>query len=313
MLEEPSHDPEFHAAWVTLRTYRSQADPQTLATLTLAAAAATGTRTGPSRVLVERFAAFQWEVGPVGEVVDHLGEFPLLHDPTQSVYMRMRLAWNRQAGASVEHRPRLAGMSQVDASLTKTVLGKLPDTDQAILRLVLNGSFVANDKVHKYDPDQTEQCPLCQEPDSMHHRHWECAATQASRQAIPAGVGSLELLHECTRERGWAIISPQQIRWMKRLLEPVTFEYCAPHSEPGVPLNLFTDGSAQSPQDPVLRYAAWAVTAVHEHDIWENHIVAQGPVPDPSKPCLVRRPMQLSRPWKLHYGPTHQFKSGPTA
>ena len=212
---------------------------------------------------------------------------PLFPDPTQPFQQRGRVGTgantigfnapgNRCLTWYMFSFPLTGGF---DSSLTKTVLGKLPDTDQAILRLVLNGSFFANDKVHKYDPNQTELCPLCQEPDSMHHRHWECAATQASRQAIPAGIGSLELLHECTRERGWATMSPQQIRWMKRLLEPVTFEYRAPHSESDAPLNLFTDGSAQSPQDPVLRYAAWAVAAVHEHDIWESRIVTQGPLP----------------------------------
>ena len=119
-------------------------------------------------------------------------------------------------------------------------------------------------------------------PDSVVHRHWECVCTLPLRQAIAEDVFvQLEQSPDALRSRGWALLHPMHTFWRRLLVaEPDGMPRAGlpldPPGSGGMPISLFTDGTAQCPKWPALRYAAWAVVEVCEVDPWCSTCIAAG-------------------------------------
>lgn len=98
---------------------------------------------------------------------------------------------------------------------------------------------------------------------------------------MPAGVlQEISQLPKCLACHGWPVRTPQ----VDRLVEALLLIEVPPHHEVQVPVNqdrlhLFTDGACSSPDDPVLRLAAWAVTASSGLGDYASVLLHAGHVP----------------------------------
>ena len=286
LLQDPLTDPEFYTIRATVRDFRTFATPAFWEHLS--DKDSHRSRAGPGKLLLQRIARLQWSVLPNGQVLDHIGEFNILDLAWKELDIRMRHSWQIVIGTTVSSRKGFSGLAQVDAQVTKKSFHQLGQEEQALLRVVLNGTFFPNDAIAHMQVDQTPQCSFCQVPDSVHHRHWSCVAFAPHRAELDHEVlETLPFISDCWATRSWATRPPDEPLWRNLLCDAGVIQFpsrteCL--SIPGDdPLMMFTDGSALFPQWPRARFAAWAVVLVDTQDPLQGRTIARGHVRTRSK------------------------------
>ena len=267
LLSYPTHDPECYAAFSSLRHFRRYADAEAVGPFLHFSSQIPERQhmPGPLGVLIARLAKVGWTHQVDGVFTDLDGiPIDIVKSPLQLVCARFARAWQQHVGRSVSSRHGFQGAHQVDASNTVKQCKHLDDEEAGIVRAALNGTFFTEDvlgKIHG-NPESAWVCPLCKKPDSIHHRYWECAHTELSRQNIPIDIRDhLQASPEVTRIRGWMTESPHLMDFHKSLLTipDSTAEFAVGHHV-GF-RDAFTDGAGIEPQQPAGRLVTWGWVA----------------------------------------------------
>ena len=287
LIEKTRSDPEYYSLWATVIAFRRYATPE-LAVRTLSQAHELPPRRrkpGPAGVLLSRLEAIGWKYIDNFTFVDiHQMPIDILHTPIQELKFRVERAWQQYVGARMCARKGFEGLQLVDVPLSRINSAQFSRDAKGAIIALQNGTFCTNDFLHKIHAVETNQCKFCQAQDSLTHRHWHCPATAELRMQLDwdtriIGPG----LPACTRERGW-MIEPQEVREFKSSLlqiQSTVFEHQPlPESHQQVDtLDLFTDGTAVSPDQPMARLAAWGVILAPTNLEDRGYPVTSGGVP----------------------------------
>ena len=287
LVENPSFDPEFYAIQNTVMLARQQSQPDQctpVLTFNSQLPRRTRARVGPCNVLLERLRSIGWEWDSQGFFVDQVGEqIDLWNFPIQALRFALQRDWQATVARDASHRKSMQGIHNTCALFS---LEQKPTdaTELSLLRKVLNGTFFTADHLKHHHEDETGLCKLCQLPDSIFHRHWECTAFDSIRHSFPAAhLEELVQLPDATRNHGWfALPSSYEAFWtLHRTLRSDPAQVPLPLDDTVPCLHFFTDGACMRPQDGFARLCAWGVTCCFAPDLWTFYPVVsnvlQGP------------------------------------
>ena len=285
LMTNPTADPEFYALITTVLQFRRNI-PVELLDLTLAPAATIPSRKrkpGPGGVLLTRLNNILWTYVADGIFRDDEGAaIHILDSPIQDLRQRLTRAWQQSVGRQWESRKGFAGLGRVSVLLSKP--SKQYATDElGFIRVAQNGTFYTNDTLIHSGVVEDTKCKFCSGPDSVFHRHWECQATQCSRDLIPVEVQEY-ILHSspCLAEHGWAT-EPEEITQYRAALAklPCTLGAYVNLGQTRQHIDLFCDGSGVDPKMPLSRLVAWAVVLAGAHPLQPHTPLSWGGVPGP--------------------------------
>ena len=283
-VSHPHHDPGFMAFWQTLKTFRKFCVPEiAFPVLTLIVASQwSHPKPGPCSVFLARLFEVGWRWSGQGVIHDHEG-LPLhvLNDPVQLLYQRAICAWQLMVCTNVSSREGFQGLEFADARLTVAKWNKWDNASQGVLRVALNGTFFTRNKQWVAGHLPNINCPWCGEPDSIHHRHWECAHFQSSRDKL--STQTLRQLHDAPQsllQHGWIPSSPCGVLYRQLLVElpDLTGEFVDVPNLPATDLHIFTDGSCKHPASEQVRRSTWG-TCVADLMNDEFFPISRGPLP----------------------------------
>lgn len=162
---------------------------------------------------------------------------------------------------------------KADVSLSPDELG--------FIRTAQTGVFYTQDTlIHAGFTDSTD-CKFCSSPDSVEHRHWECPATQSSRDLIPRDIQDMiASTPACLREHGFATEHPLTRAFKMSLKHvPDSLSMYVSMEVPTRHMDLFCDGTGLDPTLPEVRLVAWGVVLAGGHPLQPHVPVAWGGVP----------------------------------
>eukprot|EP00438_Fugacium_kawagutii_P010060 Skav222709 [mRNA] locus=scaffold1661:97954:102885:+ [translate_table: standard] len=263
LVHEAKTDPGFYLLWQTVYTFRRNSNPSQVWPI-LDHLSAQGMRQdpGPCAVLLQRLHSIAWAWHGEGWVTDHDGIRLNLHDsPIQLLKQRLQQAWQAMVATELSTtRSSFAGLQHVDPGFTMEDFEDHSLEDQALLRVVLNGSFYTRDNLVHSGKVETKQCPWCPCIDSVAHRHWSCPFMSEVWGSVEDGLADrVQSMENCTSMHGWFPQLTGSKQWLRSLaaLPDRTWEWEVPQTLPAV-LHIFTDGSAMYPSQPRIRLASWA-------------------------------------------------------
>ena len=181
----------------------------------------------------------------------------LFNDPLSSILKTMKLAWSSVLIDNLDRKG--VGDYIPNLEINHKVFQAFSDDDQKLLSFYFLGSFQVNCIKHKWNPDQTPDCPLCGAPDTRPHRYLECPALTPARNQFPDAVALLQ-----SERPEWMYIPLarmsddfEAVRLLKNNLPYADDVKPAPSNDDRV--YLFTDGGAIHPKYDAARLASWAV------------------------------------------------------
>lgn len=283
LVQGVRYDPGYYALVVTIKAFRF-CNPY-LAFPLLDALSQSGQHLrcpGPCGIFLTRLFDVGWSWEGDGFLSDHEGiKLHIFDTAIQTLEQHLKHAWICKVGSSVSVREGFAGVEFVSPSLTISQLEPVCNEADGLLRTVLNGTFFTRDKQLACGTVVSDRCPFCQQPDSIRHRHFECAQFQPLRDALPPSVFQfLEEAPQCTVQHGW-FCEPAEVRLLRHALSQLpdlTGDFVGHYAIPSTtPIHLFCDGSCLQPTIPELRVATWGVCIANLEDDTFTPI-SQGPV-----------------------------------
>lgn len=188
LVQQCKYDPEAAAAWDTIKSFRTHADPTIALPLLnqLVANPPVRLKPGPCATLLEWLHLLQWRWVGDGYVEDHWDcQWHLLDTPIQHLSSRFAQAWALRTGQQHHGRDTLQGLDLVDRAFTMSDQRRWTDQQSAMMRTSLNGTFYTRDKQIHSGKIASTLCAWCEQPDSLDHRIWHCPHFEDLRQAIP--------------------------------------------------------------------------------------------------------------------------------
>ena len=231
---------------------------------------------GPGGIFLQRIHEVGWTWDPEARLVqDEISPFDLWSCSPQELHFRLGFAWRKLVARQVCQRSGFAGLQTADWELTRRSYVSLPHTDQAAIRIALNGTFFTQDALKHFDEAIAPHCRFCGEQDSVQHRVCYCPFFAEGRESTgfdallrAGGMPAAQKLH------AWGQEAPSLSSLRAALLAVPT------PPTPGLDLgglDVFTDGSCTQPPRAEARLASWAVTC---HPLAaEPWTVACGPLP----------------------------------
>eukprot|EP00438_Fugacium_kawagutii_P036623 Skav217833 [mRNA] locus=scaffold889:526736:534677:+ [translate_table: standard] len=236
---------------------------------------------GPAGAFLQRIHSIGWRWEGQGWIQDHEQfQWHLLGSPFKAVLTRLEHAWHKAVASQINSRDSFQGIHAVDVPATFRHMHKRPADHQGLLRTALNGTFYTRDKLVHTGKVPDGICQWCSQPDSTHHRNWECQGFQTMRpctlEQVPQPLNEVA----CLVDRGWCIEPPSFVAFRRALCEQPdladVFETMPLEDDYAV--HLFTDGSAAFPTKPAIRLSSWAVVQA-DLKADEFQLVALGGVP----------------------------------
>eukprot|EP00438_Fugacium_kawagutii_P017758 Skav224503 [mRNA] locus=scaffold1478:227093:229585:- [translate_table: standard] len=283
LVEPPANDPGFHALWKTVTDVRTYLLPEACEQILATKAHDTDKlrpSPGPVSVLLHRLYQIGWHWDAT--FWDHRG-FPVdfWQCPIQELRQRITQAWQQRAQGLVIHRKTMKDITLTSPYLT-TKAWPSDTGDQGLLRTALNGTFFAQERQHHVaEQTQTTTCVFCGEEDSQYHRHWTCRVSEPARKQCPQHIrDKIPHLPIATTAHGW-VPTPAALDTFQAMLHQlpdVSDIHEQVDSDDNI-LDLFTDGTCLTPQDPLSRLAAWGFVQSISHSPPRFAPIAHGIVP----------------------------------
>ena len=237
---------------------------------------------GPTAVLLARVRRLGWAVGTNGLVQDRYGVFSVMQVGWDELYQRVAMSWGHVMGQEVAHRASFQGIEMADPQAVTSALAHFGTADQVYLRCHLDGTlYMQNGRAH-FMSEVSGQCPWCTSKDGFFHRAWTCPFFADCRTHMTAEqLAQIPVLPQCLTSHGWAVLLPEWEVYARWLVQDHGFSCMSPinqcQTDPSHTVELFVDGTAANPQEPKLRYAAWAVTVAQLGSL-NNQVVLGGHV-----------------------------------
>ena len=266
-LLEAEADPQWHALIQTVRDTRSFAPSGFMSgcVAPFAQGFSCLPPNSPASILLSRLHQVCCSVSASGLARDVFGSFDLIGCNFAELRLRLDFGWTLSVSSALAHRSDFTGLSQVDVTTTRKVLGSFAAPQRALLRLSLAGAMFTGDWTYHWTQTGHNQCQWCGESDSLRHRYWKCIQTKALRDKLaPQAAGASDLLPPVLMLRGWALKPPSWMKWMKYLAE---LDRELPRAKVALRkmtsstgwVDVFTDGSCAAQHEPMLRFASWSV------------------------------------------------------
>ena len=238
---------------------------------------------GPCHNLIVWFNKLGWEWTHPGRALDqNRVQIDFLDCPIQELKQRLIEAWQLHVFDAIERsRPTMSGITDMSAENTTAQLDVWPADKAGLLRCALNGTQFTNDAL-THSKAETDQCPYCDQKDSLFHRHAECKFFEAERSDLVEKLATVEgFQHPVVIQHGWIPSNPYKSKLKEILINKIpnqAFQYdLPPEFGEDIPiLDLFTDGSAIYPTNGTLRIATWGVVLWTGTSFWP---ISAGGVP----------------------------------
>ena len=251
LVEHPATDPGCALLVQTVATFRRHANLDQVSNLLDVIAHEQYTRPprpGPCHVLLERLHFIGWAWLGQGWAVDHNQQpVALLHGSQAEVIERLYEGWQHCVQQCLTKRKTFQGIEWASPKFTLEKAAAYSSTKMGLLRRVLNGTFFTADTQAHNHKAHTLQCKFCGDPDSQHHRFWECKQFDKVRPNPWLTAKVLEGgLPKCLTYHGW-IGLPGSVRELHQALQncPDTTDWFEPL--PFQPTDFFLDGSCVNP------------------------------------------------------------------
>ena len=213
---------------------------------------------------------------------DAIGTWDPWQVSKQELQYRLEMQWQHVVATATQHRPGFQEMQQVDALLTRSLVGQFQPDAQAILRVALTGRFFTEKELHHIGQADQPVCPFCGQEDGVLHRVQHCPAFQADREAHLSPLqGDLDDIVPAQREHAWSLRA-DGLRELQALLQGIEFGEAPQLATPPVEgqlQHLFVDGSCLLPRVHQLRLASWSVVLAGSEDPSHSEILAVGHLP----------------------------------
>ena len=266
LLEFPTADPEFYAIWRTVLEFRRNVTCEAACPIldSLIECPAIRPPPGPCSVLLHRLHRVLWSWQGEGKFRDHQGlAVRLWFDPIQWIKRRLTEAWQQLTMGELAKRKSFRGFAQMNPRITMKAMPTQPIA-RGILQTAMNGTFFTADFLEHRTPDADLSCKFCGDMDNQVHRHWQCPYFNDVRPLCPPELRNVVAeMPGVTAAHGW-IPSPTSLETFEQALHliPDTTDHFQPiQMDTTLTIELFSDGGAVSPNEPLARLASWGVAA----------------------------------------------------
>ena len=271
LIEFPTADPEFYTIWRTVLEFRRNVTCEAACPILDALVDHPQIRppTGPCSVLLHRLHRVLWSWRGDGKFRDHQGiAIRFWIDPLQWIKKRLTAAWQQITMGELSRRKTLRGFAEMSPRLTVKSMPAQPIA-RGILQTALNGTFFTADCLEHREQDADTSCPYCGSPDNQIHRHWECPHFHAVRPVCPTDIRPMiDNMHPATAAHGW-IPKPPTLDTFEQALQliPDTTDCFLPVClDLSSTMELFSDGGAICPNEPLARLATWGLAVTNTGD-----------------------------------------------
>ena len=263
-------DPELYVIQMALRkareylVYATPEDAQAFFTVLV-------TSRLPAAQIIGPAASLKWYIGKLGWTINRTGHLQIsafyhLHlceSNFEDILQATEDSWMEIVADSMQTRKHCRNIPPVDHVLTRSVFEKLPEQAKRAVAMQMVGGFMLNNQKRHFDPQQSELCEHCSQPDSLQHRLLECNATDEVRRLYPDVIDFLQehdVIHQafplCFRDPAFEFHRTIQCQLPSPELDLTRLT-----------LNsvVFTDGSCSHPVNPRFRVSSYAaVTAMED-------------------------------------------------
>ena len=221
---------------------------------------------GPAACLKYYLLQLGWTVSPEGLI--HVSAFCSLHlcqDSLQMFARAVHSAWADSLLGAWSDRRSHRGLGAINHFDTVACFRDFTEAEVYQLLQEISGSFQTATQQAAWDSEVDDRCKFCQQPDTRHHRWFECAATAEVREQfhecvtfalehLPYFADLPVLLHHPLKDFYdtifWNQIEPVvDAHWVERLKSL---------ADGGFQLRFYTDGACLFPGSVYTRHSAFA-------------------------------------------------------
>ena len=230
---------------------------------------------GPITVLMSHLRRLGWTVHPGFKIVTQTEKTFELHKLTTGQFESLlHEAWEAELVPKLRTKQGLDEL-QFFSIAASSWENNDPQLDGFMAKLRGGGIFT-NGVKSKINQDTSAACKLCGEPDSLHHKVYDCSALDQLRQEL-----NWDVLQSVPKQALLGGLFPRQpsLRPFLDALDRIAVPSIQP-AEYGNCLHLFTDGSCSQPGQGHLseRKAAWSVVQAKPRSC-DNTVLASGVLP----------------------------------
>ena len=261
-------DPEFHTIVQALKCARHfllWASPEEFS-LFMQLAVQTNIRAahviGPAMAFTAYLSKIGWTLNKQGDLFTTFGAtFNLCNSNLEDILTAAEEDWMRNVVLSISNRRGMTSIPLPSRRRTCAALAKLPKSSQPIVAIEMTAGFMTNYQKHQFAQDQTENCELCGDLDSVPHRILHRAATEVVRAPHQAAINFLHEYDDIHTLLPLAYADPE-VDFCKLLLHTMPWPEVF-HPTHYLPEFIFTDGSCKHPEAVETRWASFAVVYPH--------------------------------------------------
>ena len=214
--------------------------------------------TGPACALAHYLHRIGWQLTQDGQLLmDGHMQLPLLTCDFASIIEAARAAWGKHVAMMLTRKEWKQALP-IELELTGKQMWQRSNADRQMLLREITGSFMFKQNQQKFDLQEDDLCELCNAPDSLEHRIYECPNLEDARtnhtwilqrlQELDRQVLHLPVLHQEPLDDFWRFMHYRTVKTEVQI-----------YPEP-VPRNkYYTDGSCYFPAIPKVRWAAFSV------------------------------------------------------
>ena len=225
------------------------------------------THQGPFAKLLEICAQLSWQIDAPTLRDRHGATIPWLELDDKKFKAILEEGWTWKVWEEVQGRKDMEGLYGIDKHAMREACNRLPPHHRNGIRVLQDGTFVETRMHCKYDLTKTNQCPLCQEPDSLEHR---CTACPAAHDLYLAHQPTLLKWPQWTMAQKLRLLpsaNPHLAEFRHQLTESRGQEIRRAAFSDVDHLHLFTDGSCFGGKIPDYALGAYSVVQP-EADGW---------------------------------------------
>ena len=216
---------------------------------------------GPIGCLKRWILRLGWWVTEDGTIVtNNRITISILSSCLHEIFSWIDTAWSQIVISQVDHRKGLGNLPDINLGATTRCLTKQETSNRRIMTKYLAGAWTTGDKIAHWKPNDN-RCILCQNPDSIHHRFFECPFTGPIRDEHRSTITLVEELAPFWPYSPLIPRHPDETKWWQQcsLEVGIPFHNLVRDPTSNKALSVYTDGSCWFGSVPEAGIAAWTV------------------------------------------------------